>query len=46
MARQQLEGASSQHTAASGVALLRAVMPEPDLELKPWSSSAGKKRTV
>lgn len=36
----QQEGASLQHTAASGVNLQGAVMPEPDLETKPWSSLA------
>lgn len=36
----QLEGASPQHTAASGVSLQGAAMPEPDLETKPWSSLA------
>lgn len=36
----ELEGASPQHTAASGVNLQGAGMPAPDLETKPWSSSA------
>ena len=37
----QLEGATPQHTAARQVKLQAAVIPEPDLEIKPWSSSAG-----
>lgn len=37
----QLERASPQHTAASGEGWKGAVMPEPDLETKPWSSLAG-----
>lgn len=37
----QLEGATPQHTAARQLKLQAAVMPEPDLEIKPWSSSAG-----
>lgn len=40
MVRLQLGKASPQHTAASGVNLEGAVMPEPDLETKPWNSSA------
>lgn len=36
----QLEGATPQRTATRRVKLQAAVMPEPDLEIKPWSSSA------
>lgn len=36
-----LEGASPQHTAASGVNQRGPGLPEPHLETKPWSSSAG-----
>lgn len=40
MVRLQRGKASPQHTAASGVSLKGAVMPEPDLETKPWNSLA------
>lgn len=41
MVNLQLERATPQHTAARQVKLQAALMPEPDLEIKPWSSSAG-----